>query len=69
MYVHLEEPRRSLAIVTSLGMDRSACRAALLYPQPTPQVAVKVEHKLAALDQLCRDFAVTPIRVDVPELH
>ena len=54
---------------TSLGMDRSACRAALLYPQPTPQVAVKVEHKVAALDQLCRDFAVTPIRVDVPELH
>ena len=54
---------------TSLEMSREDCQAALLYPQPTPQVAVQVEHKLAALDQLCRDFDVTPIRVDVPGLH
>lgn len=57
------------AWLDSLGMDRRRCRAALLYPQPTASVAPIVAARLGALDLLCRDFDVTPIRVDVPGLH
>ena len=57
------------AWLDGLGMDRQLCRAALLYPEPSAAVAPVVAARLDALDRLCLDFDVTPIRVDIPGLH
>lgn len=52
-----------------LGLERRLCKAALVYPKPAAAQADKVEVRLTALDQMCRDFNVVPVRVDVPGLH